>query len=221
MVPDTLWRENIYYRRSFMDVYMEYDLQKPIPKAVFPTGYVFKPIPREHGHIWENVMDKAFGNYKAGDFESDMVDNYSYLPERVFVLFDDKEQPCGTASAWGQPWRWGDGYGYIIFVGVIPSHRSHGLSKQMLFSILETMKDRGEKFVLLDVESENLPAIKSYLNTGFLPRLTSNDESKIWNDIFIKLKINPPEYSHEIIVRMDNPHPPRPYLLDMRENGKE
>jgi ribosomal protein S18 acetylase RimI-like enzyme len=208
---------------------MEYDLQKYIPQAVFPVGYIFKHIPREYGHLWENVMDKAYsnekitdspyGHYIAGDFENIIVDNYSYLPERVYLLFDDKEQPCGTASAWSQPWKWSNSYGYVIFVGVIPSHRGHGLSKQMLFSILETMKNRGEKYALLDVASEALPAIKSYLNTGFLPRLTSREQIEIWNDIFIKLKVNTPKYSHDILVSMDNPHPPRPYLLDMRENG--
>ena len=48
-----------------MDVYMEYDLTKDIPKPCFPSGYVFNHITREQGHIWENVMDKAFGNYSA------------------------------------------------------------------------------------------------------------------------------------------------------------
>ena len=136
-----------------------------------------------------------------------MVDNYSYLPERVFILFDEKGQPCGTASAWEQPWRWGEDYGYIIFIGVIPSHRGHGLSKQMVFSICETIKSRGQKSALLDVDNENLPAIKSYLNAGFLPRLTSHEQAVIWDSIFTKLEMKPKEYSHEIIERMDNPHP--------------
>ena len=204
-----------------MDVYMEYDLRNHIPEAVFPAGYVFRHIPREHGHIWENVMDKAFGNCPAGDFEYVMVENYGYLPERVLVLFDEKERPCATASAWSQPYKWGDDYGYIIFVGVVPSHRGHGLSKQMLFSLCKTIKNRGQNFALLDVDSENLPAINSYINTGFLPRLTSSEQAKAWNDIFSKLHIKHIEYSHEIIRRMDNPHPPRPWLLDLRESGQD
>ena len=220
-----------------MDIYMEFDLQKNIPKAVFPEGYVFKPIPREHGYLWENVMDKAYGNenivgdaygnYTAGDFEYVMVDNYSYLPERVYVLFDEKGQPCATASAWSQPWIWGDDYGYVIFIGVIPSHRNRGLSKQMLFGICEIMKNRGHKSALLDVNSENLSAIKSYINAGFLPRLTSDPsltpdkQVEIWSDVFTKLKIEPLEYSYEILMRADNPHPPRPFLLDLRESGHD
>ncbi|MCL2593275.1 MAG: GNAT family N-acetyltransferase [Defluviitaleaceae bacterium] len=220
-----------------MDVYMEYNLQKEIPKAVFPKGYVFKPIPREDGHIWESVMDKAYsnekitnspyGNYVAGDFEWVMVDNYSYLPERVFILFDEKGEPCGTATAWAQPWRWSEDYGYVIFVGVIPSHRGRGLSQQMLLSICETFKSRGHKSALLDVESEYLPAIKSYLNAGFLPCLTTDprttpkEQVEVWSDIFAKLKIEPLEYSYELVVGADNPHPPRPYLLDLRESGHD
>jgi len=83
------------------------------------------------------------------------------------------------------------------------------------------MKDRGNKFALLDVEGNNLPAIKSYLNAGFLPRLTSNEQAEVWSDIFTKLQIEPPEYARDILVKMDNPHPPRPYLLDLRENGHD
>ena len=106
-----------------MDVYMEYNLHKHIPTPAFPTGYVFKHIPREHGCIWEEVMDKAFGGYTSGDFENVMVDNYNYLPERIFILFDETGQPCATASAMSQPWLWGEDYGFVIFIGVIPSHR--------------------------------------------------------------------------------------------------
>ena len=98
-----------------MDVCMEYDLSNNIPEPAFPLGYVFRQITRQEGYIWENVMDQAFGNYHVGDFEMVIVENYAYLPERVYVLFDDQNKPCGTASAWSQPYLWGEDYGYIIF----------------------------------------------------------------------------------------------------------
>ncbi|AZN39312.1 GNAT family N-acetyltransferase [Paenibacillus albus] len=187
--------------------------------ADFPAGYTFRSITREEGDLWEKVMDAAFGDYQAGTFEQVMVDNYSYLPERVHVLFDETSTPCGTATAWSQPWRWGENEGFIIFVGVIPSHRGHGLGTSMVLQLCDVIAHRGEQAVLLNVDSDNLPAIKSYLNAGFLPRLTAPGEAQKWSEIFQQLNVEPATYNTELRPPMDNPHPPRPYLLELRAQG--
>jgi ribosomal protein S18 acetylase RimI-like enzyme len=203
-------------------IFMEYDYESiNLAKAIFPPGYAFRSILRSEGHIWENVMDKAFGDYEDGSFEYVMVDNYSYLPERVYVLFDEANVPCGTASAWEQPWCWGEDCGYIIFVGVIPSHRGRGLAAQMVRYLCEIIKDRGQNRVLLDVESDNYSAIKSYLNVGFKPCLTEKEQVVVWENVFAALSMTPIEYSAQIRHREDNPHPPHPYLLELREQGCE
>jgi RimJ/RimL family protein N-acetyltransferase len=204
---------------SEINVYMEMSLDKHIPAAVFPKGFEFKPIARNSGYIWEKVMDEAFGNYTAGDFELVMVENYAYLPERVYILFDEDGNPCGTASAWSQPWLWGDDSGYIIFVGVIPSSRGKGLATQMVLHLCQVIKKRGQHHVLLDVDSNNLPALKSYINAGFLPHLTTIEEKDIWSRIFMQLDIEPLTYSLTIRPAKNNPHPDRPYLLDLRNQG--
>jgi ribosomal protein S18 acetylase RimI-like enzyme len=200
---------------------MERDLAGEIPAPVFPQGYEFRHIPREQGQLWESVMDQAFGNYQAGDFEFVMVQNYGYLPERVYILFDELDQSCATASAWSQPYLWGEEYGFVIFVGVIPALRNQGLAKQMLFSICDTIKKRGQRFALLNVDSKNLAAVKCYLNAGFLPRLISRKQARVWKSILKKLNMKNVSYPGEILRRMDNPHPARPWLLDLREQGYE
>ncbi len=202
-----------------INVIMEINLNNDIPSAIFPLGYNFKNILKEQGYLWEKVMDAAFGDYQAGTFEYIMVDNYAYLPERVYILFDENQVPCGTASAWSQEWLWGEDVGFIIFVGVIPSHRGKGLGTQMVRHLCQVIKNRGQKVALLDVDSQNLSAIKSYLNAGLLPRLTEQNHMEVWKNIFTQLKIEPVPYSSEIRPPMDNPHPPRPYLLDLRDQG--
>ncbi len=203
-------------------VFMEYDNSTgtdDFSKTDFPNGYIFRSISREEGYLWEYVMDEAFGDYKAGTFEFVMVENYSYLPERVYILFDEKHVPCGTASAWEQPWHWGKDCGFIIFVGVIPSHRSKGLGTQMVRYLCEVIKKRGQQSVLLDVDSDNYSAIKSYTNAGFKPSLTDKKQDKIWKKIFEQLCITPMDYSTEVRTYCDNPHPPHPYLFELRGQG--
>lgn len=184
-----------------------------------PAGYTFRSIAREEGYLWEKVMDAAFGDYQAGAFEHVMVDNYSYLPERVHVLFDEAGTPCGTATAWSQPWRWGENEGFIIFVGVIPTHRGKGLGTSMVLQLCDVIALRGQQTALLDVDSSNLPAIKSYLNAGFRPRLTAANEKQKWSEIVQHLHVEPAAYNTGLRPPMDNPHPPRPYLLDLRAQG--
>jgi len=203
-----------------ISVNMEYDNSfKNLIEIEFPSGYIFRSILKEEGYLWESVMNKAFGNYSAGDFETVMVNNFSYLPERVYILFDEELVPCGTASAWAQPWIWGDDCGYIIFVGVIPSHRGRGLGSQMVRYISNVIKNRGQKTVLLDVDCDNYSAIKSYLNSGFKPCLTDKNQVAIWENIYNQLSITSVNYSSEIKIKKDNPHPPHPYLLELRKQG--
>lgn len=203
-----------------ISVYMKYDVgSKNLIKIKIPSGYIFRSISTEEGYLWEEVMDKAFGNYQAGDFEVVMVDNFSYLPERVYILFDEAQVPCGTASAWSQPWIWGDDCGYIIFVGVIPSYRGKGLGTQMVRYLSEIIENRGQETVLLDVDCDNYPAIKGYLNAGFKPVLTDKNQVVIWENIFAKLSMIPVDFSTEIRRKKDNPHLPHPYLLELREQG--
>jgi GNAT superfamily N-acetyltransferase len=201
-------------------VFMAYNLSsKNLKEVQFPNGYIFRSISREEGHLWEEVMDKAFGNFKAGDFEVIMVDNFSYLPERIYILFDEEKKPSGTATAWSQPWIWGEACGFVIFVGVIPTHRGRGLGTQMVKHLNNVIKSRGQENVLLDVDCDNYSAIKSYLNVGFKPLLTDENQVVIWEDIFAQLSMIPVEFSTEIKMKKDSPHPPHPYLLELREQG--
>ncbi len=51
--------------------------------------------------------------------------------------------------------------------GVIPSQRGQGLTKQMYGFILPALKDKGIDYLVLEVISTNIQAIKSYKKTGY------------------------------------------------------
>ncbi|MDH6308555.1 ribosomal protein S18 acetylase RimI-like enzyme [Dysgonomonas sp. PFB1-18] len=51
--------------------------------------------------------------------------------------------------------------------GVIPTQRGQGLTKQMYEYILPVLKDRGIDYLVLEVISKNIQAIKSYEKTGY------------------------------------------------------
>lgn len=210
--------------RELYDLYMERTMSVPIPEVSLPVGFAIRNVTEEDGYLWEQVMDKAFGNYEPGDFRYIMVHNHDYEEDRVFVMFDADGKPVATASSWRQHYRWGDnGVGYVIFVGVVPEYRGHSLAQQMVNFILHDFKRKGFHTALLNVEENNLPAIKTYTNCGFKPCIISPEHIDAWSEQFQKLKLAVPEYNKGCRLCLDVPHPapPYPYALRMASEAEE
>jgi len=71
--------------------------------------------------------------------------------------------------------------------GVIPKQRGQGLTKQMYQFILPKLKEKGINHLVLEVISENTPAITSYQKSGFKIQRTLNCFKGELKD----LKVNP------------------------------
>ncbi len=186
-----------------------------LPALALPVGFLIRSLRVEEGAIWEAVMDQAFGNYEPGDFQKVMVENYDYDPSRVFVMFDPVGTPCATASAWRQHYRWGEGVGYVLFVGVIPAQRGRGLGYQMVLHILHEFVRCGLTSAVLETEDDNLPALKTYLKLGFLPRLVHERQVARWQQIFTACRLAPLPLPTICRPPQNAPHPspPFPYAL--------
>ena len=57
--------------------------------------------------------------------------------------------------------------GVIGMIGVTPPFRGRGLSRPILRAGMEFLRSRGVKYISLDVDGENVPAIKLYSSEGF------------------------------------------------------
>jgi mycothiol synthase len=200
---------------------MEHPMDGPLPPLVLPPGYSIRAIAREEGHVWEKVMDEAFGmyndHYEPGSFEYVMAENHDYHPSRVFILFDEIGCPCATASSWRQHWRWGKGVGYVLFVGVSQSHQGRRLGSLMTLYLLHNFAANHLKPAILNTDDGFLPAIKTYLKLGFKPRIVHENQFARWQQIFERLGTAPIEYSREIRPPLGIPYPagPTPYQLGL------
>lgn len=162
-------------------------------------------------------MDQAFGNYEPGDFQKVMVENYDYDPSRVFIMFNATGEPCATASAWRQHYRWGEGVGYVLFVGVIPPQRGRGLGYQMVLYILHEFVRCSLTSAVLETDDANLPAIKTYLKLGFLPRLVHENQIARWQQIFAACRLAPLPLPTTCRPPQNAPHPSPPFPYALKE----
>jgi mycothiol synthase len=187
-----------------------------LPAVLLPPGYSIRPISVAEGSLWEQVMDQSFGGYYPGEFQKIMVENYDYDPERVRIMFDENNQPCATATSWRQHYRWGSGIGYVLFVGVAKSHQGRGLGYQITLHVLHDFVAHGFESAILETDDYRLPALKTYLKLGFLPRIVHSQQYQQWDTIFTSLDMKPISYPLEIRPPMDVPHPSRPWPYELK-----
>ena len=187
-----------------------------LPAVRLPHGYRIRPIAVEEGYLWEQVMDQSYGNYEAGTFQKIMMENYDYDPERVRMMFDENGRPCATATSWRQHHRWGPGIGYVLFVGVAKSYQGRGLGSQITLHVLQDFVKHGFHSAILETDDYRLPALKTYLNLGFLPRIVHPQQYEQWSAIFTALSMDPISYPRAIRPPIDAPHPARPWPYELK-----
>ncbi|QCB29148.1 mycothiol synthase [Corynebacterium endometrii] len=83
-------------------------------------------------------------------------------PQDVWFLYE------GDTLA-GFHWtKWhGDGVGEVYVIGLATEFRGRGLGAPLLAVGLQGLKNKGARKVILYVEADNEPAVKSYKNAGF------------------------------------------------------
>ncbi len=58
-------------------------------------------------------------------------------------------------------------YGYIIWLGVAPSFQRRGVADKLVDKLVERMIDDGARFMMVDTDPENLPALQFFTRKGF------------------------------------------------------
>ncbi len=199
-----------------LHICMERASLENLPPLILREGFTIRSIEEHEGVLWEQVMDSSYGGYVPGDFQRIMVDNYDYDPSRVFVMFYQFGLPCATATSWRQHYRWGEGVGYVLFVGVSKPYQGHGLGYWMTLHILYDFVRNSLSPAILETGDSNYPALKTYLKLGFVPRIVHLNQYQCWERIFQAFHMERIDYPTDCRPPLDVPHPPRPYPYELR-----
>jgi mycothiol synthase len=159
-----------------------------LPELQLPAGYEARSFRPGDGPAWSAIIGESFQK-SAGDFPFDrfMRADVAFRPARVWFITHAGE-PVATASAYIQP-EYMPAAGMIHYVGARAGHEGKKLGYWVTLTALHRMVAEGWTRAWLATDDFRLPAIKTYLNLGFVPLLVDENQRARWRDVFASLKL--------------------------------
>ncbi|MDE0314276.1 MAG: GNAT family N-acetyltransferase [Candidatus Poribacteria bacterium] len=160
-----------------------------LPKLELPEGYGLRSYQEgDEGH-WANIISDSFGGRErtAEDTRNEITGRDVFVPDGLYFV-THQDIPVGTACAWRQSVEETD-VGYVHMVGVLGEHTGHKLGKWVSLAVLYYFRDNGFSCSMLDTDDFRIPAIKTYLNLGFVPVYVDDTQPERWVEILNKLKL--------------------------------
>ena len=158
-----------------------------LPKFDLPVDYSLRTYREGDEEHWANIISDSFGGRErtTQDTRNEITGRDVFVPDGLyFVTYQDI--PVGTACAWRQSVDETE-VGYVHMVGVLGEHTGHKLGKWVSLAVLYYFRDHGFICSMLDTDDFRIPAIKTYLNLGFIPVYVDDSQHERWQDIFKKL----------------------------------
>ena len=165
---------------------------KDLPELQLPAGYGIRTYREGDEAHWARIISDSFGGRErtAQDTRNEITSRDVFIPDGLYFI-THRDVPVGTACAWRQSIDEKD-VGYVHMVGVVAEHTGHKLGKWVSLAVLHYFRDNGFISAMLDTDDFRIPAVKTYLNLGFIPAYVEEGQSERWRDIFEKLKLPHP-----------------------------
>lgn len=117
-------------------------------------------------------------------------DEFLCLPEGHFlIIHDETKELVGSFMARHNLDGKHVNSGRIDWLGVHPDHHGKNLGYVLTALAVNRLIDIGYKLIFVGTNNDMLPAIKVYLQSGFIPNLSSKDMYERWEIICKKLNI--------------------------------
>ncbi len=166
------------------------DLQG-FPDSPLPTGYSMRLYRPGDADLWVDIVDEAdeFLTVTQETFDKEFGYDLPAMGDRCYFLVDSSGREIGTTTAWYAPNYKGDGvcYGRVHWVAIRPEAQGRGLCKPMLTVIMKRLAQSHDRGVL-GTSSRRIPALKCYLDFGFVPDMTSDRAFEGWSQVCSVMK---------------------------------
>jgi ribosomal protein S18 acetylase RimI-like enzyme len=82
-------------------------------------------------------------------------------------------------------------YGYIIWLGINPAFQRRGIADKLVDKLVERMIEDGARFMMVDTDPENLPAVNFFTRKGF---------GNTRRHVFLSMNLSKHEYFGRLIA---------------------
>jgi GNAT superfamily N-acetyltransferase len=152
----------------------------PIPETY--TIRFYRPGDEKNWLDIQRGADK-FNQIDANLFDETFGTDKEILVQRILFLCNSENKTIGTAAAWFNDYYHGDKYGRVHWVAIHPDFQWKGLSKPLLSTTCQRIRDFGNNKCYLTTSSARIAAINLYLNFGFIPEVSNSKDESIWNSL--------------------------------------
>lgn len=156
------------------------------PREEPPAGYTLRTAVAGDEKELSRVLNLAFPDdpWDTARVRRDLTEAPDV--EAVFVI-EHAGRIVATGSSRYVPDRF-PGSGYLHWVGADPAHAGKSLGRIVTLATLHHMREHGRADAVLETDDFRLPAIRTYLNLGFLPEDTREGDLDRWARIFDRLE---------------------------------
>jgi len=166
------------------EVFMIRPHLRNIPQVPFPAGFGIRAMRLDESALWIDIQRDAEPHFPIGGdlFHSEFGNYLQATQWRSFVITNAKGIGVGVVSAWfARDFKCED-YGMIHWIAIRPAYQGLGLGKAALSFALNQLSQWHER-AFLGTQTMRIPAIKLYLNFGFVPDLDSPGAREAWREV--------------------------------------
>lgn len=154
-----------------------------IPQHPLPEGYHFRPYHNGDRDTWVRPWDAAELHRKMTPevFDRLFGGDLPAMPKRCFFLVTADGADIGTATAWYTRGPRGFRWGLVHWLAILPDYQGLGYSRPLMAAVLNRLHRLRHRRAILITDTNRLPAIKTYLNFGFVPEMTFPNAAQAWS----------------------------------------
>jgi len=164
------------------------DMYRPnlenILQFAFPAGYGIRAMRPGEGALWTDVQRDAEHWLTVDDelFTREFGYDLEATQWRCFFIVNEMGAAVGVISAWYDRDNGGLDFGRIHWVAIRRAYRGKGLVKPAMTHAMNRLAQWHTR-ACLGTATERLPAIKVYLDFGFLPDMTKPRAHEAWEQV--------------------------------------
>lgn len=170
---------------EYFSVSMIRENLEDIPQFPVPPGFSIRWFQEGDESIWNQIQSVTERHLEITPelFTQEFGSDTAILGERQFFLFDSRQRPIGTATAWLDDSYRGLAHGRVGWLAIVPEMQGKGLSKPLMTILCNRLRELGHHRTYLTTATVRFPAIRLYSVFGFVPEIKDAQDQSVWDEL--------------------------------------